>query len=584
MASRHGEAYRRIRQLLTDDLPVILDGGVATELERVAPRDIRVSDQTLWGIGALAHAPYAVLEVHRRYAAAGCDLISTNTWALLRAPEMEARVPAGRSGLTHWMDAARLGVRLARQAVDEAGRTGLCAVAFSVNADVDRPEKQDTLQLLTRVFEEDPPDLVLMETLSLIRDPYTFAALELMLKTGLPVWLSFRRCRHGVCGVHGQHWGGPEGDRFGRAAREFERMGAGALMINCLPVDHVPGMLPWLRDFTDMPLGVYPNLGRFVDPGWKTDERVGPEDYGRLARQWREEGAQIVGGCCGVGPEHVAAARTALAGTRPGRRRAAAPAASIPPPAEPARPAPFPEPWVDEQGRSLFPVPLPQVVCDPGVFQPTQGSFLVWKHLFKAGVGKGKRCLDVGCGTGILAIQLALNGAREVDAIDIQPEAVANTMTNAFRNSVAERVRGKVTDLYTFVPEQRYDVVVASVYQMPVDPEGEITGHRPADYWGRNLLDHLLSNLPLFLSDGGVAYVLQISLLGQRRTAELLAERGMACRVIDFSFFPFTAVFRENLEQIRRVEKTSDAYHFALGGDEVMVMYLLEAARGGGSP
>ena len=152
------------------------------------------------------------------------------------------------------MDIARLGIRLVRQAIAEAGKNGQCAVAFSLNGDVESQERQRTLELLTRVFEYDPPDLILMETLSLIRENITFSAVEMMLETGLPVWLSFRRCRHGVCGVFGQHWGGPEGDLFGHAARRFEKMGVGALMINCLPIDHVPGMLPWLRDFTDMPL------------------------------------------------------------------------------------------------------------------------------------------------------------------------------------------------------------------------------------------------------------------------------------------------------------------------------------------
>ena len=97
--------------------------------------------------------------------------------------------------------------------------------------------------------------------MSLIRDDFTFRAVEAALETGLPVWLSFRRCRHGVCGVYGQHWGGPEGDLFGRTAKRFEELGVSALLINCLPPDHVEGMLPWLRDFTDLPLGVYPNLG-----------------------------------------------------------------------------------------------------------------------------------------------------------------------------------------------------------------------------------------------------------------------------------------------------------------------------------
>ncbi|NIS31367.1 MAG: homocysteine S-methyltransferase family protein, partial [Actinobacteria bacterium] len=83
-------------------------------------------------------------------------------------------------------------------------------------------------------------------------------------------------------------------------------------------------MLPWLRDFTDLPLGVYPNLGHYLDPGWRFDDAIGPAEYAALARAWREqEGAAIVGGCCGVTPEHMQAAVEAVAGTRPGRRKEA---------------------------------------------------------------------------------------------------------------------------------------------------------------------------------------------------------------------------------------------------------------------
>jgi hypothetical protein len=239
-------------------------------------------------------------------------------------------------------------------------------------------------------------------------------------------------------------------------------------MINCLPVSHVTGMLPWLRDFTDMPLGVYPNLGHYLDPGWKFDDRVGPDDYALLAGQWREEGAQIVGGCCGVTPEHIAATRQKLAGTKAGRRRTAATySPALPPPGAPesGQSTSTPQPWLDEQGRVLYPLPFPQITCDPGVFLPTQGSFLIWKHLFNSGAGRDKRCLDVGCGSGILSVQRALNGAKQVYAIDIQPQAVANTLANAFRNGVADRVSGTVVDLYAYLPEEKYDLIVASLYQ-----------------------------------------------------------------------------------------------------------------------
>lgn len=579
MKANHSTAYQQIMGRIAEEQPIILDGGGATELQRLGLKDFRLSDKGLWGTWALYHAPHAALEVHRRYLAAGCDVISTHTWAIPNAPEMEASGLLESLGQSHWIDIARLGIRLGRQAIAEAGKENQSALAFSLNGDVDSPKRQDTLQLLARVFESDPPDLILLETLSLIRENLTFPAVELMLQTGLPVWLSFRRCRHGVCGVYGQHWGGPEGDLFGRAARKFERMGVEALLINCLPVSHVPGILPWLRDFTDIPLGVYPNLGHYLDPGWKFDESIGPDEYAQLALQWRQEGAQIVGGCCGVTPEHIAAASLTLADTKPGKSGTHDHPPVLAEITE-TRPATrLPEQWMDEQGRLLYPLPFPEIACDPDVFSPTQGSFLMWKHLFRAGVGRNKRCLDVGCGTGILTVQLALNEASHVHAIDIQPEAVANTLANAFRNGVADRVSGATLDLYAYLPEEKYDVVVASLYQMPVDPTGEITGHRPVDYWGRNMLDHLITLLPDLLETHGVAYLMQISILSQLRSLTLFEEGGLDSKVIDFAFFRFNSTFYENIEQIRRVEQLSDAYHLTFGDEDVLVMYLLEVTH-----
>ena len=63
-------------------------------------------------------------------------------------------------------------------------------------------------------------------------------------------------------------------------------------------------------------------------------------------------------------------------------------------------------------------------------------------------------------------------------AIDIDEAAVANTLANAFRNGVADRVSGAAVDLYPWVPEERYEVIVASLYQMPVDPGEQVSTHR----------------------------------------------------------------------------------------------------------
>ena len=576
-APERSVAYRHVEQLIAEERCVILDGGIATEIQRLQPLPGETAgDQELWGTWALYRAPQAVLDVHAEYVAAGCHAISTNTWSILSAPEMEPRSRHGAPELAHWMDIARRGIDLARQAIEEGGRSGECAVAFAISEDVDSPHRAGTVDLLARVFDETPPDLILLETLTLVRDPETFEVIERLLATGLPVWLSFRRCRHGVCGVFGQHWGPPEGDLFGRAARRFEELGVGALLINCLPVDHVPGMLSWLRDFTELPLGVYPNLGHLAGPLWRFDEEIGPQEYAALALEWRAEGAQIVGGCCGTTPGHIAAAAEALAETKPGHERRSA-SVRLDESLEAETPA---RPWLDERGRSLFPLLFPELVVDPGVFVPTQGSYVVWKHLFQTGVGAGLRCVDVGCGSGILTMQLALNGAANVHAIDIDRNAVANTLANAFRNGVSERVTGDTVDLYDWEPGEQYDIVVASLYQMPVDPFREPTGHRPLDYWGRTLIDHFLRLLPALVAPGGRAYLMQLSIVGQQATERLLAASGFESRVVEFSFFPFGPLFIENREQIARVEQLSDAYHIEVGGEDVMVAYLLEITHG----
>ena len=571
--------YARVRELLAGGRCVMLDGGIATELGRVLPEETRRHDEALWGAWALVHEPDAVREVHRSYLDVGCDVLSTNTWGLSGTLDRHAQTAFATP--LHWMDIARRGMRVGRQAIAQAARAGEVALGFSINGDVDGEPRKELLELLPRVFDEEPPDLILLETMTLVRDGLTYAAVEALVGTGIPVWVSFRRCRQGVCGVFGQHWGGPEGDDFGRNARHFEELGVQALLVNCLPPDHVPGMLPWLRDFTDLPLGVYPNLGIYTSDGWSFDKTVHGAEYAELAATWREEGAQIIGGCCGTRPEHIAAAR-ARVHDQPFAGRNGKPPPPPPDlagaPAQLAAPA-MPRPWTDEDGRGLFPLDMPEIVCDPGVFVPTQGSFLVWKHLFQHRIGRDRRCLDIGCGTGLLSVQLALNGAEHVHAIDIDREAVANTLSNAFRNGVADHMTGEAVDLYPWVPRDRYDLVVASLYQMPVDPYDEPNSHRPLDFWGRNLLDHLLTLLPRLLKDDGTAYLMQLSILGQARTAELLAGAGFQSRVVDFAFFNSHAPFQERRQQIARVEELSDAYHVRFGDEDVMVAYLVEVTK-----
>ena len=51
------------------------------------------------------------------------------------------------------------------------------------------------------------------------------------------------------------------------------------------------------------------------------------------------------------------------------------------------------------RGRTLYPLQVPELTVDPGVFVPTQGSFLTWKYLYRERIGAHQRCLDIGQGS-----------------------------------------------------------------------------------------------------------------------------------------------------------------------------------------
>ena len=110
--------------------------------------------------------------------------------------------------------------------------------------------------------------------------------------------------------------------------------------------------------------------------------------------------------------------------------------------------------------------------------------------------------------------------------------------------------------------------------------KGKPAGTEILTIGAENLLDHFIKNLDNYLNADGTAYLMQVSMLGAKRTEDLLTRYGYKAKVVDFNLYQFNPVFKDNLEQISDVEKLSDAYHFKFGQDEhTMVMYLLEISR-----
>jgi S-methylmethionine-dependent homocysteine/selenocysteine methylase len=297
------DRYRKLESTWEGGGVVVLDGGVGSELQRVGfPRDRNVGD--VWGTVALLEAPELAKQVHARYVRAGADVITTHTWRI------DGLEPRRRP------EVSRLAVELARDAAVELGRPET-AVAFSV-----WPEPLDAALAAELAGEivGAGPDLILAETVETIRTDLRFPVLERLLDSGLPVWASYRWTVDGPPDLRSQgiapyagQFQDADGALMARAAAALEELGISAVLVNCLPRELIAGMLVLLRGCTSLPLGVYPNVGTYRDPGWSFDDDVTPAAYAAEALRWRDrEGAQIVGGCCGTTPDHIAAVARAL--------------------------------------------------------------------------------------------------------------------------------------------------------------------------------------------------------------------------------------------------------------------------------
>jgi homocysteine S-methyltransferase len=86
-----------------------------------------------------------------------------------------------------------------------------------------------------------------------------------------------------------------------------------ALGVNCTAPQYVNALIENLRPATDKAIVVYPNSGEHFDPDTKCWQgHTDPFACAEAAVGWRERGASIIGGCCRMGPEHIAAMRGAF--------------------------------------------------------------------------------------------------------------------------------------------------------------------------------------------------------------------------------------------------------------------------------
>ncbi|MFE0422140.1 methyltransferase [Streptomyces sp. NPDC058953] len=148
---------------------------------------------------------------------------------------------------------------------------------------------------------------------------------------------------------------------------------------------------------------------------------------------------------------------------------------------------------------------------------------------------RGGSFLEVGCGTGVISVTAALNGCASVTALDINEKAVANTVANAERHGVSDRVRALHSDMYTALgPTERYDAIFWNVPWTYVEESYALSTdlHSAVFDPGYQGQARYLAGAPEHLADGG-RLLLGTSDLGHReRLDAIVEEAGMRAELL----------------------------------------------------
>lgn len=273
----------------------ILDGALGTELQR---RGIPTT-LPLWSAQALYDHPNIVKDIHQEYILAGADIITTNTFRTQR----RSLAKANKAADTERINAVAVDLAVQARAAAKADRPIYIAGSMTTLEDCYRvdlvPDDATLLQEHTEqasLLAATPIDLFLLETFNTIREAK--AAAQAASETYKPIVISF------VINTEGNLL---SGESLADAVQELNQFHPLAYLVNCVPTTVATLGLKLLRAATDLPIGAYANGdGRpDDDQGWKFTEQDLAQDYYEQCRQWKEIGAQIIGGCCGTNPEYT---------------------------------------------------------------------------------------------------------------------------------------------------------------------------------------------------------------------------------------------------------------------------------------
>lgn len=279
----------------------LLDGSIGQELVK------RSGDRAtpLWSTQVMIDHPDLVRAVHDDYFAAGATVATTNTYAVLRDRLARVGLSDEVARLTATAVQATRAARDAHGAGRVAGSIG--PLIASYRPDLCPPAVEAAERYAETVAALAPHvDLLLIETMSSVDQAR--GALMATRGADLPVWL-------GVTVMDEDGTRLRSGEPLGYLAPLVAEFAPDAVLINCARPEAVAVGLEIVKTF-GRPFGAYANGFTHISEAFLTDaptvdaleqrSDLSPAAYADFAMGWVDQGATIVGGCCEVGPAHIA--------------------------------------------------------------------------------------------------------------------------------------------------------------------------------------------------------------------------------------------------------------------------------------
>lgn len=303
--------FEKLQRRLAAGETILMDGGMGSEIERRG-----MISPTTWSGGPMLTHPDAVRDIHQEYIEAGAEIIITNTFGTGR-DMLEV------GGIEHKVaEANRLGIEAAVQARRNAGAEDSVVIAASVStmrpkahAEVPVPYEYalETYREQLGELAKGGPDVVVGEMLVRISD--TLAVVDAAAELGLPVWVGLSLVPNGTglyLGIQDRHGG----ETLQDALDAIKDKDVAAVFIMHTPVDDTGPGLEIVKQNWSGTFGAYAHFPRSASPPSQPNP-IDPQQYLEYAQAWCEQGARIIGGCCGTRPDHIRVLREWLSNSIP---------------------------------------------------------------------------------------------------------------------------------------------------------------------------------------------------------------------------------------------------------------------------